>query len=140
MAQQDSAPSINPDDLMAGVKRRGFFGVLIISLGVHLVAIFGTSIGYIHLMTQHNSLHPRFVIKKLNKEKREQDAEDKRKAVHDRLIAEQAKRQAQDKGAKKGGPEGGDEKKTPGILKELEKTSKERPKESGMKMDELDQP
>jgi len=144
MAQPNDLSPVNPDELMAGVARLAFVWTLLFSLVVHVAVIFGTSIGYMRLMAQYHSLHPRFEIKRLNKDKREGDMTATRKAAQERILAEQAKREAQEKaGDKKGtaeqdtGTKAGGEKDKPKILKELEKTSNERPKESTTGLDDI---
>jgi hypothetical protein len=126
---------------MANVKRHSFVLLLVLSFVIHLVAIFCTSISYMRLMRQYNSWHPRITMKLLGKEQREKEAEAKRRAAHEKFLAEQAKAKAPEKGApEKGGPEpkGGAE---PGkVPKELKAKSSERPKESSLKLNELDSP
>jgi len=137
MAAQDDSAVANPDELMAGISSPTLLWTLLISVGVHLAVIFGTSIGYIHLMVQYRSLHPRFAIKQLSKDKREEEADAKRKAAYEKLIADQAKRDALEKAGGKGASEpGGEGKDKPTILKELEKKSGERPKESSVGLDD----
>jgi len=140
----DPAPpdAVNPDDLMLGVRRGSFFVILAVSVAVHLVLIFGTSIGYMRLMREHKSWHPRIEMKRVVKQKREDDSEAKRKANYEKFQAEQAKTKAKEKGAPdKGTPEPatGDAEKGK-VPKELKAKSGERPKDSSLKMNELDSP
>ncbi|MBM4035190.1 MAG: hypothetical protein FJ291_25895 [Planctomycetes bacterium] len=133
--------SINPDDLMAGVKRHSFVLLLVVSLAVHLVAIFGTSIGYMRLMRQYKSWHPRLKMKEAVKEQREREEDAKRKAALEKFLKEQEKAKAQEKGApEKGAPEPKGEPEPGKIPKELKAKSGERPKESSLKLNELDSP
>ena len=148
MAESKQLEAVNPDDLLSRVRSRSFLWIVAASLVVHVIAIVGTSIGYMGLMRQFRSWHPRIEMKRQVKEKREQDDEARRKAARDKLLAEQAKASAP-----KGDEKGLDEKASPKattatkaggekapILKELEKKSSERPKDSSLKMNELDQP
>ena len=142
MPELNQPAAVNPDELMAGVKRHSFVPLFVISLVVHVAAIFGTSIGYMRLMRQYDSWHPRIEVKRRVKEMREQEAEAKRKAAHEKFLAEQAKAKSPEKGTpEKGAPEpapGDAEKGT--VPKELKAKSAERPKESSLKMNELDSP
>jgi hypothetical protein len=136
MAVQDDSSSINPDVLMADVTKSKFPWLLVLSFVAHVILIFGTSIGYIRLMQKHNSWHPRIVMKQLAKERRDQEFKTKREADVEKIRAAQARKPPKDEGSEKKEPAprspkpdtrtGGDEKK-PAILKELEKTSKDKP-------------
>jgi len=142
MAESKQLEAVNPDDLLSRVRSRSFLWIVTASLVVHVIAIIGTSIGYMGLMRQYHSWHPRIEMKRQVKEKREEQDEARRKTARDKLLAEQANASAP-KGDEKGvgdkaAPKAGDGKAP--ILKELEKKSSERPKDSSLKMNELDQP
>lgn len=133
--------ALNPDELMAPVKRRSFLPLLALSFAIHILLVFGTSIGYIRMMRQYKSWHPRIEKKRLDKERREQEEEARRKAAHEKFLAEQARTKAAEKGA----PEkpSTEPKAEPGpdrVPKELKAKSTERPKESTLKLNELDLP
>jgi len=145
MPESTAPQAVDPDELLADVKRQSFLRTVAASTIVHVIVILLTSIGYIGLMRQYKSWHPRIEMKRLAKEKREQEDEQRRKEAHDRFLADQAKRKA--------GEKGGDEKGTlaptpatkadaekPKVLKDIEAKSGERPKESSMKLNELDTP
>jgi hypothetical protein len=139
----DAAPpdAVNPDDLMRGVRRGSFLAILLISIVVHLVLIFGTSIGYMRLMRQYQSWHPRFEMKRVAKQKREEDSEAKRKAAYEKFLADQTKTKAKDKAAPdKGAPEPKEDTGKGEVPKALKAKSGERPKDSSLKMNELDSP
>lgn len=150
MPEHAAPPAIDPDELLAGVKRPSFLRTVAIATIAHIALILLTSIGYIGLMRQYRSWHPRIEMKRLAKEKREQDDEAKRKAAHEKFLAEQAKKKAGEKaGDAKGAP--APTTATPGaatqadaqkpkVLKDIEATSGERPKESTLKLNELDTP
>jgi|GEM_PF-1219652 len=142
--------AVNPDELMSGVRRHSFLALVLVSLVVHVIAIFGTSLGYIRLMRQYKSWHPRIAKKLLEKQRREEESEAKRKAAQEKFLADQAKaKAAREKAGEKEG-EKADHKDTapakgaagdkPKILKEIEAKSAERPKESSLKLNELDSP
>lgn len=115
-----SSADINPDELLAEVSRTGYFWILLLSVVIHVMAIFGTSVGYIHLMRQYRSWHPRFEMKRVAKENREQEMEARRKAAHERILAEQAQH---DQGkAGEATPDG--QKRRPKVLKDIEDVSK----------------
>jgi len=142
---EPSAPeAVNPDDLMLGVKRGSFLAILIVSVAVHLVLILGTSIGYMRLMREYKSWHPRIEMKRVAKQKREDESEAKRKAAYEKFQAEQARAKAKAKEAgapdKEAAPEpkGGTGKGE--VPKELKAKSSERPKESSLKLNELESP
>ncbi len=137
--------AVNPDDLMAGVKRHSFLVLILISVAVHIVLIFGTSIRHIGEMRKYKTLHPAIEKKRLAKLKREEEMEARRRAAHEKFMADQAKKKSAEKdGPEKGGPapttatKPGGEK--PKVLKDIEAKSTERPKESSLKLDELDAP
>jgi len=141
MPEPDQSAVVNPDALMANVRRRSFVLLLVLSFVIHVVAIFGTSIGYMRLMRQYNSWHPRIAMKLLGKELREKESEAKRKAAHEKFLADQSKSKTQEKGtSEKGGPEPKGEAEPGKVPKELKAKSGERPKESSLKLNELDSP
>ena len=143
MPELDEPTVVNPDALMANAKRHSFVLLLVLAFVIHVVAIFGTSIGYMRLMRQYKSWHPRIAMKLLGKELREQEAEAKRKAAHEKFLKEQesGKAKAPEKGApEKGGPEPKSEAEPGKVPKELKAKSGERPKESSLKLNELDTP
>ncbi|HPD14806.1 MAG TPA: hypothetical protein PLE19_07645 [Planctomycetota bacterium] len=145
MPESTAPQAVDPDELLADVKRQSFLRTVAASTVVHVIVILLTSIGYIGLMRQYKSWHPRIEMKRLAKEQREREDEQRRKEAHDKFLADQAK--------KKAGEKGGDEKGTPAptsatkaegdkpkVLKDIEAKSSERPKESSMKLNELDAP
>ncbi len=69
MPEPSLPEAVNPDDLMLGVRRGSFLAILLISVGVHLVLIFGTSIGYMRLMRRYKSWHPRIEMKRVAKQR-----------------------------------------------------------------------
>ncbi|HUT34440.1 MAG TPA: hypothetical protein VNE39_13220 [Planctomycetota bacterium] len=141
MAGPSPPEAVNPDDLMQSVRSRSFVAVLLVSVAVHVVAILGTSIGYMRLMRQYHSWHPRIEMKRTAKERREEEAEAKRKAAHAKFLAEQAKATAHEKGAlDKGMPDAKGDAEKGTVPKGLKATSGARPKESSLKLNELDNP
>ncbi len=139
MPEPSLPEAVNPDDLMLGVRRGSFLAILLISVGVHLVLIFGTSIGYMRLMRRYKSWHPRIEMKRVAKQKREEEGEAKRKANYEKIQAERAKAEAKGKGEPdKGTPEPKEGTGKGVVPKELKAKSSERPKESSLKLNELE--
>ena len=140
----DAAPpeAVNPDDLMTTVRRGSFLAILGVSAVVHVVLIFGTSIGYMRLMSRYKSWHPRAEMKRVAKQTREEESEAKRKAAYEKFQADQAKAKAKGKGEPdKGTPEPKDDGTGKGkVPEELKAKSSERPKESSLKLNELEAP
>ena len=150
MSEPIAPQAVNPDDLMAGVKRHSFLALVLISVLVHVVLIFATSIGYMRMMRQYKSWHPRIDMKLLAKKRREEDVDARRKAAHEKFLAEQGTKRPAEKGAEGRGPAakdtpapttatkaGGEKAK---VLKDIEAKSTERPKDSSLKLNELDAP
>lgn len=141
MPEPREPEAASPDELMRGVKRHSFLPLILVSLAIHVVAIFGTSIGYMRLMRQYRSWHPRIEMKRLAKEQREQEDEAKRKAAQERFLKDREKAGAPEKGSAEKEPAGAKGEPEKGkVPKELKATSGERPKESALKMNELDSP
>lgn len=136
MPEPVASEVVNPDDLLAGVKRRSFLPVIIVSLAVHVVLVLGTSIGYMRLVRQHGTWHPRAEMKRLAKLEREAESEAKRKAAYEKFVADQAKAKAKEKDA--GGPDLKGDTAKGEVPAALKATSPQRPKESSLKLDELE--
>lgn len=149
---------VAPDALMTETTRPRMGRMLAISSIFHVALIGLTSITYLGLCLKHHSLHPKWVIKQILKEEVEKQA-----AAEATKAAEEAVKKAF--AAKKGTP--GKESAEPapgkgtepssatpagkasgkepsdkksGVEKAVSETSKDRPKGSSLKLDELDAP
>jgi len=146
---ETEALRVKPYALMAEVNRPRMGRMLAISTLFHVALIGLTSITYLSLCVKHKTLHPKWVLKQIQKEETE------KQAVADLAkAAEEARKRAAGKGgaAKKGA--GGKETTEPGtesrsggeaekkagekksgIEKAVTETSKERPSGSSVNLD-----
>ncbi len=147
---------VDPESLIADLSRPQMFRMLTYALLIHILIILITSVGFISLCVKYHSMHPRQVIRVLDREAAEKKMkEDAAKAAADAVRAaktatEEAGRNAKVNpapanaaetgappavaaaGASSGQPA---EKKKSKIEQEVEKTSSERPAKPTVSLD-----
>jgi len=62
-ARQAEVEQIDPDELMGDINKLSFLGTTGISLLIHVLLIGGTSVGFIMLCAEYNTLHPEAEIR-----------------------------------------------------------------------------
>ena len=129
---------VDPDELMGDINRLSFFKVAWISLLIHLVLIGATSVGYVMLCAEHQTLYPDREIQRIAKEDREKKLRADREAANKKLIAEQKAKAAKGKGGKAGGGDGanGGGGKTP-IERNINRKATTLPTRSGIGLDDI---
>ncbi len=148
------ATRADPDAVMAEVNRPRMGRMLAFSTVFHFAVIGLTSVSFIGLCFKHNTLHPKWAIKQLQKEEAEKQA-----AAEAAKSAEEAKKRVGSKAGvigkatapseprREGAPSSasspggqpaksaGDKKST--MEKELTEVAKDRPTDSSVNLDEL---
>jgi len=102
VSRQGEAEQIDPDELMGDINKLSFFGTTLVSLLIHAVLIGGTSVGFIMLCAEYNTLDPKTEIRA--------EAEKRRVEERKQKLADQRAKYAADKKAttpKGGEPQGG---------------------------------
>ena len=130
---------VHPEMLMTGISDTSVFGKILLSLGIHILLVLLTSIGFIKLCVVHKSLDPRAVIAQQKEEADQQEKEAKKAKLQEEAIKKQ-KKQKDGKTApvQNNKPTAGEKpagEKIAPVEKRLQETSKERPKGSGMDLD-----
>ncbi len=135
---------VHPEELMKGISDTTLVKKIMLSLGLHVLLLGITSIGFIGLCVKYTSFDPQAEIKKEEAGKKAAAEEAEAKAA-----AEKAKNKKKGTKAKpdKTTPSGQELPATQGqtkpkkskIERDLEKTSKERPGHSEMSFDDVDE-
>lgn len=99
--EHDELEQIDPDELMGDINKLSFFGTTMLSLLIHVLLIGGTSVGFIMLCAEYNTLDPKAEIRARTEQRRTEERAKK--------IAEQRARYAARKAKtpKDGGDKGG---------------------------------
>jgi len=147
--RETDAARVKPDALMAEIIRPRMGRMVVISTIFHVLLIGLTSVSYLTLCVKHRTLHPKWVVRQIQKEEAE-----KQETANVAKAAEEAKKRAAERGgaAKKGpgGKEGtepgaesrsggeaekkaGDKKS--GVEKAVTETSKDRPTGSSINLE-----
>ena len=137
---QTAAPGpddpIDPDELMGEVNSVSFLRTTLISVGVHLVLIAGTSIGFVLLCAEHGTLDPDTEVRRIAKEQRQKTLREEREAAHKKLMAEQKAKKASGGKDPKGGGSGGGDGKTP-TERAIDRKATTLPTRSGVGLDDI---
>ncbi len=143
---------VDPEALLADIARSHLVRMILWSSLIHFVLIGGTSVHFIKLCFDYQTLHPKQVVKQKAREAAEKKVKDDEDARVKAAIQQQEdakKKTAADKGAPGAAketpavapatgaaPDGKEpEKKKSKIEQELEKTSSERPKKTSISLD-----
>ncbi|MDP6635285.1 MAG: hypothetical protein QGG42_10330 [Phycisphaerae bacterium] len=128
-----SDDQVDPDALMGKVNGLSFFAMFLVSLFIHAALIGGTSIGFIKLCVEYNTLEPDIIISENAKKERAAERAKKRAERQ----AEEAKQVAAQKGK---GSKGGRPTSRPlsKIEKKINQTSTTLPAKSGVNLDDID--
>lgn len=127
---------VDPDELMGDINRLSFFKVAGISVLIHLVLIGATSVGYVMLCAEYQTLYPDREIQRIAKEDREKELRADREAAHKKLIAEQKAKTASSKGGRAGGGANGGGGKTP-VERNINRKATTLPTRSGIGLDDI---
>ena len=140
---------VQPAELIQPLERSPITKTVIMSLALHALAIVVFSVGNIVLCAKHGTLNPITAQEREDRLKKEEE-DARKKAKRDALRAEQEAarktRKAEEKPAKKTTPEKKpaeaegktEEQPKSEVERTVSETSGERPKDSSMSLDELD--
>jgi len=129
--ESPGSDQINPDELMGEVNKLSFFRTFTISVIVHVVLIGVTSIGFITLCAEHNTLHPDVVIRRIAKEERAEELRKEREEAQKQLIADQ-KKAAKSRGS-------GATRPASKIGQKMKRKSTTLPAKSGVGLEDIDE-
>ena len=135
--EEDVFQTVHPDTLIAHISRPPILKVFAISLALHVALIAILSIGNVVMCVKYKTFSVTDAVAKHAEALKEEKASEKKAADTKRDAAQKAKREAER------GPETVDAAEKPAkekspIEEEMEETSNERPKESTMSLDDVD--
>lgn len=138
----DDFETVHPDELIAHLSQAPILKTAAISLGLHVVLILLLSIGNFAMCVKYKTFSVTGAVAEHAAALKEEEASKKKAARAKAQAAQKAKREAKVKPEaaetmkQPAGVTGGAEKSA--IEKELEETSFERPTESSMTLDDMD--
>jgi len=128
--QTPEGDQVDPDELMSEVSSQSFLRTFLISLAFHAVLIGVTSIGFIMLCAEHNTLHPDVVLRQKAKDKRAEELRKDRLEAQKKLIADQKKAP--------GSPGKGTTRPASKIERQINRKSTTLPAKSGVGLEDID--
>ena len=97
---------IDPDELMGDISSLSFLKTSIISVVIHLVLIGATSIGFVMLCLEHDTLHPDLKVQEIARQKGIEKRLAERLKRQEQLLADRKAKGATSRGGGKE-PDGG---------------------------------